>query len=84
MTAKELKKKQSEIDAAVRRQAKKCGLLVNDAEPIYDGIADEDGYLNSKLKVAWILKEPYDWVDEEGGPGGGGWSIVNDVFLNHD
>ena len=84
MTAKELKKKQSEIDAAVWRRAKKCGLLINDAEPIYDGIADEDGYLKSKLKVAWVLKEPYDWIDEEGGPGGGGWSIVKDCFLKHD
>lgn len=84
MTAKELAKKQSEIDAAVRHQAKKCGLLVNGAEPIRDGIADEEGYLKSRLKVAWVLKEPYDDFDEKGMPCGGGWSLVKDCFLKHD
>ena len=30
------------------------------AEPIYDGIVDEEIYLKSIYKIIWVLKEPYD------------------------
>lgn len=35
---------------------------------IKDGVFDYEGYLNSKIKILWILKEPYD-------TDGGGWHI---------
>lgn len=84
MTVKELKAKQMELDDLIRKQAKKCGLTTNGIDPIFDGIADEEGYLNSRLKVAWVLKEPYDDFDINGKPCGGGWSLVKDCLLNHD
>ena len=44
-------------------------------EPIFDGILDVEGYSKSKLKIMWILKEPYDDFDEHGNPVGGGWKF---------
>ena len=84
MTDKELRDEQAKIDAFVMQQAKKHGLVTKDIEPIFDGIADENAYLSSKMKVAWILKEPYDDKDKDGNPCGGGWSLVKDCFINHD
>lgn len=54
--------------------------LTKEVYPIYDGVADTDAYLLSNPKVMWVLKEPYDEVDEDGKPYGGGWSIVDDCF----
>jgi len=45
-----------------------------------DGIINIDKYLNSKYKILWILKEPYDALDDDGLPSGGGFSI--DEALN--
>ncbi len=53
------------------------------AEPIIDGIVDISGYLQSKPKILWILKEPYD--DEEGGiASGGGWHFANNFLTKDD
>ena len=41
---------------------------------IGDGIFDYEGYLKSKIKILWIMKEPYD-------TSGGGWHI-SDIFKN--
>lgn len=49
--------------------------LYPNCDPITDGIIDIDKYLGSKTKILWILKEPYDDVDTDGKPCGGGWSI---------
>ena len=42
--------------------------------PIYDGILDQKYYTASKHKCCFILKEPYDYFDEET-VSGGGWSF---------
>ena len=86
MTSNELKEKQRMIDSKVNALAEK--VFPNQAEedryPILDGIADEDGYLCSPLKVAWVLKEPYDYFDEGNKPCGGGWSLVKEAFYKDD
>jgi hypothetical protein len=40
-----------------------------------DGIISPEDYLKAKYKILWILKEPYDEVDENGKPYGGGWDM---------
>jgi hypothetical protein len=52
------------------------------SEPIVDGIVNIEKYLTSKLKILWVLKEPYD-DEEDGFPSGGGWHFGND-FLAPD
>ena len=51
-------------------------------EPIVDGIVNIEKYLHSRFKILWILKEPYDDV-ENNLPSGGGWHFCND-FLAPD
>lgn len=48
-------------------------------DPIVDGIVNIEKYLQSKFKILWILKEPYDYV-EDGLPSGGGWHFCNDFI----
>jgi hypothetical protein len=48
-------------------------------EPIIDGIVDIEEYVNSKFQILWILKEPYDDV-EDGLASGGGWYFANDFL----
>lgn len=68
----------------LKKQQEKIEKLVDDIypkdndkkEPIYDGIVDEKKYLNSKYKILWVLKEPY---DEDDGTGGG-WSLTKDLL----
>lgn len=79
MTVGELAREQERLNQKIRTQAEKTGLSGDKIQPIYDGIADESGYLNAPLKIAWILKEPYDDYDENG-PCGGGWSLPKDCF----
>lgn len=43
-----------------------------EAEPITDGIIDIDLFLQTKIKILWILKEPY---DEGTKRAGGGWDL---------
>ncbi len=45
------------------------------AEPIRDGIIDPEKYFSTKYKILWILKEPYESVDDEGSPCGGDWDL---------
>lgn len=69
----------------IHRVADQSGLATDDIYPIFDGICDEAGYLKSKLRVAWVLKEPYDDFDKKSGkPCGGGWSLVKDCFGKQD
>ena len=84
MTLKELEKKQDQLREMIHRVADTSGLVTDDIYPIFDGICDEAGYLKSKLRVAWILKEPYDDFDKSGKPCGGGWSLVKDCFGKQD
>jgi len=46
-------------------------------EPILDGITDVERYLNSKLKICWVLKEPYD-----GYKGKGGGFCLKEMLIN--
>lgn len=39
----------------------------NDRHPIYDGAISLEDYLNSKIKILWLLKEAYDEKDGKGG-----------------
>lgn len=86
MTAEVLREKQSEIDSMVKTCAEKAfsGSAMDRNSPIYDGIADEEAYLQSPLKVAWVLKEPYDDFTKANKPAGGGWSLVKDAFYKSD
>jgi hypothetical protein len=43
--------------------------------PISDGIVNPEKYLNSKLKILWILKESNDVENNEGG----GWSLTDTI-----
>lgn len=49
----------------------------NAEEPLYDGIVDIDMYLESKYKILWVLKEPYDGD-------GGGWHLCKDFLARDD
>ena len=80
MTAEELKKAQIKIDEMIEKCARDASLTTKDIAPICDGIADEEGYLNSTMRVAWVLKEPYDDKDDNGKPCGGDWSLPKDCF----
>jgi len=80
MTANELRAAQDEITKDIYRWAKDKGLSIKDElEPITDGVADEEAYLASSPKVMWVLKEPYDYLDNDQ-PSGGGWSITDHCF----
>ena len=73
---------QQRLEIYIEDQAEKTKIAKADFKPIKDGVADLNGYLNSNLKVAWILKEPWDDEDANHRPKGGGWSLINDCF-NH-
>ena len=49
------------------------------AEPIGDGIIDFERYSLARYKILWILKEPYDSIDDEGNPCGGGWHLREEI-----
>lgn len=59
--------------------AKMKDLSSNTLSPIFDGVADVKAYLQSSPKIMWILKEPYDYINEETKkPEGGGWTLLED------
>jgi hypothetical protein len=60
-----------------------CIDISGHTQAIMDGIVDIDTYLQSHPKILWILKEPYDAV-ENGTPAGGGWSLTKDVLRRDD
>jgi hypothetical protein len=73
MDLNELKYEQDKIEEYVDRFYDKNDIH---SEPILDGIVNEEKYLQSKYKIAWVLKEPY---DEDDGTGGG-WSLTKDIL----
>ena len=83
MTSQELKKEQERINERIEKVAIDNHLCTDTMYPVFDGVFDEDSWLNAKLKVAWILKEPYDDFDEAGNPTGGGWAF-RDCFENQN
>lgn len=71
MNSEELKEEQKLIEEYIYRFYDKKD---KSSEPIYDGIVNEEKYISSKYKIAWVLKEAYDEDDCKGG----GWSLVKD------
>ena len=59
MKATELKEKQKALHDKMDKRAAELG-FTNEIAPIYDGVKDVDGYLDSKLKILWVMKEPYE------------------------
>ncbi len=78
-TLEDLKKKDRILSAKILDFAQKNGLATDDAWPIYDGLYSAEKYLDSPIRLTWILKEPYDDF-ENGKPVGGDWSITKDLF----
>lgn len=78
MEAKKLKEEQEKINDKIIKiyQQRKENF---DKGSITDGVTDIDGYLQSKPRIAWILKEAWD-------KGKASWSITEDVIadLNKD
>ena len=71
----ELEHKQEEMHNLINEHANKSGLSFNGLKPILDGVHDVSKYLESPIKVMWIMKEAYDDSDENGNRGG--WSIFD-------
>lgn len=76
MTIEELKLKADEIKKRIQSEVRSTE---QDVSPISDGIIDIERYFNSKYRILWILKEPYDDFDDQGNPIGGNWAL-NDVI----
>ena len=74
MTVEDLIKGQEEIKCKIRERSKDPKF---DACYILDGIADIEGYINSKPRIAWILKEA--WGDD-----GAGWDLSSQVIATQD
>jgi hypothetical protein len=64
--------KSAEIDNLVKQRYPYDNL--QDFGPICDGIINIEKYVKAKFKILWILKEPYDYI-EDGKPHGGGWDL---------
>lgn len=77
MTKEELENKQKEMHEKIREYAQKNG-LDEEKEPIFDGVADIEGYLSSSPKIMWLLKEPYD-LD-----GYGNWALTGYILNDKD
>ena len=73
MNFKELSQIENEIRKKIENNFDKSN---KQRKPIYDGIVDINLYLNSSLKIMWVLKEPYDRENGEGG----GWDLGKDLL----
>lgn len=80
MEQKELESKQSILRNKIYEKAVKLfgDENIEITEPIYDGVCDIEKYVNSPVKVMWILKEPYDDFNESDMPVGGGWDVFEE------
>ena len=54
----DLYNRQNEIDEEIHEIADDNGLNY-EFEPMPDGVCDISAYLDSRIKILWILKEPY-------------------------
>ena len=79
MQADDLETAQAVLQDKVFRRAEELGYDTEKIEPIYDGVADAEAYLDAKPRLMWILKEPYDDWNDDGTPCGGGWTFFRDV-----
>ena len=62
-----------DINAKFQEIDNKLYDLYSSKSLIYDGVLDFDEYFSGKIKILWILKEPYDDFDDDGNPIGGEW-----------
>lgn len=76
MKPTELEAKQKALSEKMNQRAKELG-YDDELAPIYDGVKDFNGYLDSKLKIMWVMKEPYDDQTEDGQLKGGGWEMTD-------
>ena len=83
MNAEELQLAQVIIIDKINSLAKEKKLSNDNVEPIPDGIYSAELYLSAPLQIMWILKEPYDYFQEDGTPTGGGW-LLYEGFLGED
>lgn len=81
--SEKLRVEQEKIIEEIYEIAKANGLSNDHISPIPDGIYDISKYIISEPKIMWILKEPYDDLDENDNPIGGGW-FLNDAFDNEN
>jgi hypothetical protein len=81
MDLKQIVKEEKRIKEIIEREYVDS---VGESEPIYDGIINSELYLQSKPRVLWILKEPYDNGETYGDPEDGGWSITEEINKNPD
>lgn len=71
---------QTALQEKMDKIAEQNGLSSKTLSPIYDGVADVNAYLKSSPKIMWILKEPYDGINEKTKePEGGGWTLMKDL-----
>ena len=82
MNCEQLKKDQKLVEEYIRRMG--SDRTNDDIAPIADGVVDPESYLSSALRIAWVLKEPYDEFDENGNPWGGGWNMRDIYFKTTD
>lgn len=75
ITSDELHLKQIEINNEITERAQKLNKF---HEPLFDGVVNEELFLNGKPKILWILKEP--WEKLENGQSGGGWDLVKKLL----
>ncbi|MDH5718909.1 MAG: hypothetical protein OEZ22_14880 [Spirochaetia bacterium] len=77
MTPNELKQKQITINNEITSYSKNNHEF---HDPIFDGVVNEELFLSSKTKpkILWILKEPWEKLEEN--EKGGGWDLVKDLL----
>lgn len=80
-----IKNGQDAMHEKIRQHAQELGLIKQKPvlEPIYDGVADIEGYLSTSPKIMWILKEPWGESTPAGRIRGGDWSLT-DHFLDNN
>ena len=64
-----------EIEALYKRMDEQMNKPEQDRYVIYDGVMNPHNYYSGQIRLAWMLKEPYDSEDGTGG----GWSYF-DMF----
>lgn len=76
MDATDIKVKQRALHDKMDIRAEELGYDPSEIMPIYDGVSDCQAYADSKLKILWVMKEPYDEI-VNGKPKGGGWPMYD-------
>lgn len=70
-----LKTKQDALHNKIMERAMELGYNSEEIAPILDGV-NCDRYVDAKLKILWVMKEPYDEIID-GKPKGGGWAMYD-------